>query len=88
MRVRWTASADKHGVPHEDAINAMLFHELRVSPFGTTRVEGRPAPDLFIGPGLDGRLLEVLVEPGPGVLVVFHVMPARPRILDAARRAP
>ncbi|WP_431838557.1 hypothetical protein [Cellulomonas sp. Y8] len=87
MRVRWTASADKHGVPHEDALNAVLFHEHRVSPFGTTRVEGRAAPDLFIGPGLDGRLLEVMVEPGRGVLVVFHVMPARPRILDAARRA-
>jgi hypothetical protein len=49
-------------------------------------VEGHPAPDLFIGPGLDGRLLEVLAELGQGTLLVFHVMPARPKMIDDARR--
>ncbi|TFH68135.1 hypothetical protein [Cellulomonas sp. HD19AZ1] len=86
MQIRWSSSADKHGVPHEDAINAMLNYELRCSPFGTTRVAGRAAPDLFIGPGLDGTLLEVMVERTATGLVVFHVMAARPKIIDAARR--
>ncbi|MBU5422962.1 hypothetical protein KQI48_09820 [Cellulomonas hominis] len=87
MNIRWTGSADKHGVSREDAVNAMLRHQFRISPFGSSRVPGRAAPDLFIGPGLDGRLLEVMAEVADGRLVVFHVMDARPKILEAARRA-
>ncbi|WP_263118968.1 hypothetical protein [Cellulomonas sp. RIT-PI-Y] len=87
MKIRWTSSAGKHGISHEDALNAVLHYELRVSPFGTSRVDGRSAPDLFIGPGLDGRRLEVMTEVTQGQLVVFHVMQARPKIIEAARRA-
>ena len=86
MHIRWAGSADKHGVPHEDALNAMLYRQIHRSPFGATRVDGRGAPDLFIGPAMDGTVLEVMAERTAGGLVVFHVMPARPRIIDAARR--
>lgn len=86
MHIRWAGSAAKHGISREDAINAMLRHQVHCSPFGETRVADRAAPDLFIGPGLDGTLLEVMVERTPSGLVVFHVMRARPKIIDAARR--
>lgn len=65
----------------------MLNHDLHCSPFGTSRVQGRAAPDLFIGPALDGSiLLEVMVERTAVGLVVFHVMPARPKIIEAAEK--
>lgn len=87
MAIRWAGSADKHGVSHEDAVNAMLYRQFHVSPFGSARVQGRAAPDLFIGPGLDGTLLEVMAERMPDGLWVFHVMAARPKIIEEARRA-
>lgn len=86
MRITWADSADKHGVPHEDAVNAIVRHYWRVAPWGTSRLPGRPAPELFIGPGLDGRLLEVLAEVGQGTLLVFHVMAARAKVIQDARR--
>ena len=49
-------------------------------------MEDRQPPDLFIGPGRDGRLLEVMAEVEQGQLLVFHVMYARPRTIEAARR--
>ncbi len=87
MNIRWTSSADKHGVSHDDAINAVLYYHFHISPFGPSRVAGRGDPDLFIGPALDGTLLEVMAEVTQGQLVVFHVMHARPKIIEAARRA-
>lgn len=87
MEIRWTPSADKHGIAHEDAVNAMLYFEVHRSPFGPSRVDGRGAPDLWIGPGVDGVLLEVMAERTSTGLVVFHVMPARSKIIEAARRA-
>lgn len=86
MEIRYTSSASKHGVSQADALNAILRHHYRISPYRQSRLEGRPAPDLFIGPGLDGRLLEVLAELGQGTLLVFHVMAARPKMIDDARR--
>jgi hypothetical protein len=87
MDIRWTSSADKHGIPHEDALNAVLHHQFHVSPFGTSRDPARGDPDLFLGPRLDGRMLEVMAEVTQGRLVIFHVMAARAKIIDAARRA-
>lgn len=86
MEIGYTSSAGKHGVSQADALNAILRHRYRVSPYRQSRVEGHPAPDLFIGPGLDGQMLEVLAELGQGTLLVFHVMAARPKMIDDARR--
>jgi hypothetical protein len=47
--ITWTESADKHGVPHEDALRAMLNAYLRVPEFNEPRVPGRGKPTLFIG---------------------------------------
>ena len=59
-----------------------------VPKFEKSRIEGEPDPSLFIGYARDDTtLLEVMVTPKePDILVVFHVMEARPRIVDLARR--
>jgi hypothetical protein len=83
----WARSAEKHGIPREDAVYAILNRLYYVQGFDPSRVGG-VAPDLFIGPSRDGlQLLEVMIEPTPprdGV--VFHVMPARQKIIDIAKR--
>ena len=47
-----------------------------------------PAPDLFIGYSRDGQqLIEVMIQPvPPRDGIVFHVMPARQKIIDIAKR--
>lgn len=85
--LRWTASADKHGVPHDEALHAMTHAVYAESEFDEPRIPGHLRPTLFIGPrSPGGPLLEVMVEVfPPDGLVVFHVMPARAKHL---RRIP
>lgn len=89
MGITWAASAGKHGVPREDALNAMTNAYLRVPEFNEPRVPGHGKPTLFIGPPrqLGGPLIEVLAEEiPPRDLSIFHVMPARQKYLDLLRR--
>lgn len=89
VRLEWAPSADRHGVAHEDAAHAMTEGRAWfVARFDTSRVPGAPDPSLFVGYARDGvTLLEVMVVPeDPQTLVVYHVMVARPRIVDVARR--
>lgn len=64
-------------------VNRLYF----VQGFDQSRAGG-VTPDLFIGPSRDGlQLLEVMIEPiPPRDAVVFHVMPARQKIIDIAKR--
>lgn len=63
-------------------VNRMYY----VQAFEPSRTGGI-APDLFIGPARDGQLLEVMIEPDPPHdAVVYHVMPARQKIIDIAKR--
>lgn len=84
MAITWTDSADKHGVPREDALHAMLNPYLYIEEFDDPRVPGASRPDLWIGPPrqVGGPLIEVMGErvPPRGV-VVFHVMIARDKHL-------
>ena len=77
MAISWAASADKHGIPHEDALHA-IEHAVYVEvEFDEPRLGGRVRPTLFIGPprARGGPLLEVMVEiAGSRGLHVFHVM--------------
>ncbi len=85
VAIRWTDSADKHGVAHEDALHAMLNHYLYVAEFDVPRVEGVGRPDLYVGPPrrLGGDLIEVMVERvPPRDVVIFHVMIARQKFLE------
>lgn len=88
MAIRWAESADKHGVAHEDALNAILNQIYHVEQFDEPRVESAVRPDLFIGPSRDRRMiLEVMaVITPPNDILVFHVMEARRKILEIAER--
>lgn len=84
MALRWADSADKHEVPREDALHALLNAYLHVPAFDEPRVGGSARPDLWIGPPrqLGGPLIEVMTETiPPRDVLVFHVMPARPKFL-------
>lgn len=73
MAVRFTSSADKHGIPHEDAIHAMLHAD------GMQEVAGRSGNTTMVYVGLPHpqalRHIEVIawMEP-PATVVIFHVM--------------
>lgn len=85
MAIQWTDSADKHGIPHEQAMFALANHRWYVPEFDESRVGGR-RPDLYIGPAwLGGPLLEVMLfRVPPRDLVIFHVMGLRPKIQKLA----
>jgi hypothetical protein len=84
--ISWARSADKHNVAHEDAVHAIVNALYVVAMFDDGRTGGL-APDLYIGPGRDGQLLEVLLERVSRTdATVFHVMPVRAKILNEAKR--
>lgn len=65
-----------------------MLHPVYVVPaFDVSRVPGLADPDLYIGPSRAGGLLEVMasVDRASRVLWVFHVMPARQKILTKAK---
>ena len=81
----WAESADKHGIPHEDALHAIGNAYYVESEFEEPRLPGRVRPTLFIGPPRQpgGAMLEVMVEVSPPRdLHIFHVMIARQKHLD------
>jgi hypothetical protein len=68
VAISWAASADKHGVPHEDALHA-IEHAVYVEvEFDEPRLVGRVRPTLLIA--------------GSRGLHIFHVMQARKKHLD------
>ncbi|HEV7184133.1 MAG: hypothetical protein ACHP7F_05485 [Actinomycetales bacterium] len=84
--ISWAWSADKHDVAHEDAIHAIVNALYFVPRFDDGRTGGL-SPDMYIGPGRDGQLLEVLLERVSRTeATVFHVMLVRPKILNEAKR--
>lgn len=74
MGVQFTGSADKHGIPHEDAVYAM------VNPQGQDEIDGEPGEVtmVYVGHphGQTDRYIEVIaaLRP-PREVVVFHAMP-------------
>ena len=87
--LEWMEEAEKRGIPHEDVSHAMTEGRLWFVPkFEESRIPGEPDPSLFVGCARDGvTMLEVMVTPRePNTLVVFHVMEARSKHVDLARR--
>lgn len=85
MAITFAASADKHGVPREDALHAMVNAYYSEPEFDAPRVPGHGSPTLYIGPPrkLGGPMLEVMVEiTPPRDMFIFHVMEARPKMLE------
>ena len=84
--ITWAQSADRHAVPHEDAVHAIVHAVYFVPKFDDNRT-GSIAPDLYIGPDRQGQLIEVMLERrSKTVANVFHVMLVRPKILNEAKR--
>lgn len=50
MAVTWAASADKHRIPHEDAIHAIANAHYVEIEFDEPRLESKVRPTLYIGP--------------------------------------
>lgn len=73
MAIRYTSSADKHGIPHEDALHAIMNAK------GQDNVQGHPGQRtmVFVGPPhpQTDRLIEVIVAQQGTDLVIFHAMP-------------
>lgn len=84
MAIRWADSVDRHGVPDEDTVHAMLNAYLYVPEFDRPRRPGASPPHLWISPPtrLGAPLLEVMAERRPPRdVVIFHVMEARAKFL-------
>lgn len=74
MGVEWTPSADKHGIPREDALYAMMHYAV------STEIEGDPGERtvVYVGHphGQTDRYLEVIAAHiPPRTILIFHVMP-------------
>jgi len=74
MGVEWKRSADKHGIPHEDALYAMMHAEV------SAEIDGEPGEQaiVYVGHphGQTDRYLEVIAaHRAPRTIVIFHVMP-------------
>lgn len=83
LAVTWAESADKHGVPHDEALYAMSHAHHVVREFRVPRVGGA-APTLFIGPSRYGTLeLLATITPPDGVHI-FRVMTLRESTRTAA----
>ncbi|MDQ2739895.1 MAG: hypothetical protein M3Y35_15030 [Actinomycetota bacterium] len=65
MAITW---ADKHELPREDALQAIMNSYFHRVGFDEPKVPGGVRPDLFLGPPrqFGGPLLEVMVEMLPG----------------------
>ena len=83
VAVTWTESADKHGIPHEEALYAMSHAHKVVRELGVPRV-GALAPTLFIGPSRFGTLEVLATITPPAGVHIFHVMPLRESTRTAA----
>lgn len=72
--LRWTKSADKHGISHDDAahavVTAKVVRDLDSDGVEVTRLYiGHPHPQ-----AMADDYLEVIAAVRPGVMVIFHVM--------------
>ena len=89
VRFVWAASADKHGVDHDDALAAIASHVHVEWEFQGPRPPATIPPSLFIGQQRDPSKppLEVIaaVDRSRQEIRVFHVMEARPKMLRRMR---
>ncbi|WP_188757248.1 hypothetical protein [Microbacterium album] len=88
-RVICQASALKREWTRMDAVSVIADWRLRAIPMEPTRIPGTPDPAGFIGPALDGTELEVFADilPEKREISVFHMMPARPHVIQKIRKA-
>lgn len=73
MGVEWKHSASKHGISNEDALYAMMHHEV------SAEIDGEPSELTMVYVGhphaQTDRYLEVIAaHQPPRTVVIFHVM--------------
>lgn len=73
----WAQSADKHGIPHDEALYAMLHAEAVYEDFEPPRTGFQASPTLYIGPSRYGTLEVMVTVTPPSGITVFHVMRLR-----------
>lgn len=83
-----SGSADKHGIPREDAKHAVRNPLIWVRDFDEPRIDG-PRPNLFIGYDIAGaNVLEVMGNwLANGDLELFHVMHLREKTRERVRNS-
>ncbi|GAA1158408.1 hypothetical protein GCM10009630_65660 [Kribbella jejuensis] len=69
MAITWAPSADKHGIDHEDALQAIM------NAYYVEREFDEPRPPATVRPTL-------FIRTPPRDLHIFHVMVARPKHLE------
>lgn len=74
VAVEFLSSADKHGIPREDAVYAMMHHQK------SAVIVGRPEEEtvVYVGHphGQTERFIEVIAaHRPPRTIVIFHAMP-------------
>ena len=73
----WAPSASKHGIPHDEALYAMLHAEAVYEDFEPPREGFQTSPTLYIGPSRFGTLEVMVTVVPPSGINVFHVMRLR-----------
>lgn len=86
MPIRWTASADKRGIPTGEVLFAMTNPHIYVPEFDEAGGGEAGFADLWIGPAyVGGPLLEVMARRDEPDLIIFHVMRARETTIRRAK---
>jgi hypothetical protein len=77
VAVTWSASADKHGVPRDEALYA-LGHAHAIYPdFQAPRRGFSRLPTLLVGPSRYGTFEVIAIVTPPADVHIFHVMALR-----------
>jgi hypothetical protein len=77
MAITWAESADRHGIPHEEALYAMSHVHAAYPDFQAPRGGFKRSPTLFIGPSRYGTLEVIAIVTPPADVHIFHVMTLR-----------
>ena len=83
MAVSWSASADKHGIPRDEALSAMSNPYAIYPDFQAPRSGFARSPTLFVGPSRYGTLEIIVVITPPADVHILHVMVLRESTRDA-----
>jgi hypothetical protein len=77
MAVTWSESADKHGIPRNEALYAMSHAHAVYPDFQAPRGGFTRSPTLYVGPSRFGTLEVIAIVTPPADVHIFHVMALR-----------
>jgi len=77
MAVTWSDSADRHGIPRNEALYAMSHAHAIYPDFQAPRGGFIRTPTLYVGPSRYGTLEVIAIVTPPADVHIFHVMALR-----------